>query len=74
MLILMFMSGLLVLFQYKYVDYKHNQKNIRLSNLVCNTIKELRNSAELRWIIIAFGMLQMYIQIHFQMWQSFFWI
>ena len=43
-----------------------------MKQLVKDSFKELKNSPSLRWVILCFGALQMYLQVHFQMWQSFF--
>lgn len=72
MLLLMVLSALLVWFQYRYTKLQYNREDISLLSLVRNTMAELRHSKDLRWIMVSFGVLQVYIQIHFQMWQSFF--
>ncbi|MCI9140054.1 MAG: MFS transporter [Lachnospiraceae bacterium] len=72
MIVFMSMSALLIFFQYKYRDVDREGRDTRMKQLVKDSFKELKNSPSLRWIILCFGALQMYLQVHFQMWQSFF--
>lgn len=72
MLLLMCISGIFILFQYQGEQTDETQERPGIIHLMQNTVYELKNSRALRWIIAGFGVLQIYIQIHFQMWQSFF--
>lgn len=72
MIALMFMSAILVFFQYQYVEMDRENKDVKIKELVKNSLIELKNSSSLRWMILCFGALQMYLQVHFQMWQSYF--
>lgn len=70
--LLVFLSFLLVAFKYRSLDVKNGKEAKKLTSLVRKSIREIQNSRRLKLIIAGFGFLQMFIQLHFQLWQSFF--
>ncbi len=72
MIVLMLISGIIVLLHYKTIETSDRSEGSSILQLVKETAAELKSSVELRWIVAAFGALQMYIQVHFQMWQAYF--
>lgn len=53
-------------------DKPSEKKNTNLKRIVIEAWRELKNNKNLKLILLGMGLVQMYMQVHFQLWQSYF--
>lgn len=72
MALMVVVSSLVVIFFYEGLGRYNDEENSSLSSLLKNLALDLKKSRTLKVLIITIGILQMYIQVHFQLRQSYF--
>lgn len=73
MILSLIISFLIILIYFDgHYEFKETNKRSSLKLIVIDAFKEMKNNNTLKLIIIGLGIVQMYIQIHFQLWQSYF--
>lgn len=73
MLLSLFISFLTVLLYFHTdMEGRDRKKTSSLKRIIIEAFSEIKNNKTLKKIILALGIVQMYMQIHFQLWQSYF--
>lgn len=72
MLLLILISGIITLFFFRLPCSSKYMENRSIYTIIKDSLKEIQKTPILKYIMVLFIALQIFLQIHYQLWQSFF--